>query len=282
MRNAALAVLSAVVVAGPAVSGLDTLLATLVVAGIGFCALAASQIVVRRAAGAVSPGVGQTPSFPAGATSAAPIVSRREAIAAAAGAVTWLGGLPGWTAPTAEARILTGLACDPFTHCCCACTCNDRGVCNCGCSGCVGIAGGGTLATTTGTASFSVFASAIAFRLQPGKKKPPVPFVLGSLQWSDPVAGISLKSTRIDSYGPVGDSETARRVRGVAEVAGQGQLPFVFTTDAGGAPGSGADTVDFELGAAAGGDGAFSYSASGLLSTGDVHRLKVELFTPQD
>ena len=283
MRNAALALLSAIIVAGPAASGLHTLPAILLVTGIGSCALAASRIALRQAAGAVLPVVRQTPSFQAGPTPAAPIASRREAIgvAAAAGAVTWLGGLTGWTAPTAEARILTGLACDPFTHCCCACTCNDRGQCNCGCSGCVGIAGGGTLATTAGTASFSIFASAMAFRLHKSKKKPLVPFVLGSLQWSDPGAGISLKSTRIDSYGPVGDSDTMRRVQGIAEVVEHGQLSFVLTTDDGGAPGSGADTVDFKLGAAAGGDGSFSYSASGPLSAGDIHRLTVQLFTPQ-
>ena len=108
-----------------------------------------------------------------------------------------------------------------------------------------GLAGGGLATDGEGEAQFAVFASRILFA---GDDEPTI---LGRVQWVDKGRGMVMESTAVTAYGPIPDQENARELRGTMRVNGTDGYPFVLRAVDAGPPGSGQDTIDLTVGAAA-------------------------------
>ena len=147
-----------------------------------------------------------------------------------------------------------------------------------------GIVGGGRVRAAQGEADFSVFASRMIVNgEEPGR-------VRGSVHWIDTATGLSMRSVRIADYQdlelPPKQGE-GRRIIGQMRVAGKGQQPFVLEVVDAGDPGSGRDTVVLTIGTAtqsgddATADGSrFRYRADGVIVSGDVQAVELELSKP--
>ncbi|MDQ2682428.1 MAG: hypothetical protein M3Y37_02770, partial [Chloroflexota bacterium] len=105
-----------------------------------------------------------------------------------------------------------------------------------------GIAGGGWLNFGPSEAQFSVFGSRFT------QDDSDEPIIVGSLVWVD-AAGFSLRSTRIDDYGPDPNEETARIMTGAVEHSQtlRRHSFWLRLNDLGG-PGDEADTIEFIVG----------------------------------
>ena len=134
-----------------------------------------------------------------------------------------------------------------------------------------GISGGGSVTTDTESpAEFSVFGS--RFEVEGSD----TPLFIGSLNYLDVTAQMTVESTSISAYGPVEGAEaTTRQMTGMATVNGEGAYPFnVILTD-GGAIGTGSDL--FELGV--GNDGETEVSEPSYLVQSTVQSGNLQLLT---
>jgi hypothetical protein len=145
-----------------------------------------------------------------------------------------------------------------------------------------GMVGGGLVRFEQGEASFSVFVSRLIF----SGDEPEV--VVGSVIWVDDTVGLTLRSTGITEYNvPEVQPEQGelRQILGTMSVDEDGGYPFDLEVTDADLPGSGKDTVVLKVG-----DGArtsanatpvsdigFSYMASGMVATGDIQELDVEM-----
>jgi hypothetical protein len=108
--------------------------------------------------------------------------------------------------------------------------------------------------------------------------------------WVDTTAGLTLASTRIDTYGdlevPASQGE-GRRIRGQMSVNNGDVYPFRLDVVDGGPPGSGLDSVNLVVGADAGSEGAatpasatgFTYAMAGTVTVGDIQDVDFDLDT---
>jgi hypothetical protein len=144
-----------------------------------------------------------------------------------------------------------------------------------------GMVGGGLVQFEQGEANFSLFVSRLIFSGDEAE------VVVGSIIWVDEAAG-TLKSTAITEYiVPEVQPEQGvlRQIIGTMSVDGEGDFPFQLEVTDTDLPGSGQDTVVLNVGdadiasgnATPVGDVGFSYMASGMVATGDVQELDVEI-----
>ena len=145
-----------------------------------------------------------------------------------------------------------------------------------------GMVGGGLVRFEQGEASFSVFVSRLIF----SGDEPEV--VVGSVIWVDDTVGVTLRSTAITEYNvPEVQPEQGvlRQILGTMSVDEEGEYPFDLEVTDADLPGSGKDTVVLKVGDGARtsanatqvSDAGFSYMASGMVATGDIQELDVEM-----
>jgi len=144
-----------------------------------------------------------------------------------------------------------------------------------------GMVGGGLVQFEQGEANFSLFVSRLIFSGDEAE------VVVGSIIWADEAAG-TLRSTAITEYNvPEVQPEQGvlRQIIGTMSVDGEGDFPFQLEVTDTDLPGSGQDTVVLNVGDAARASGnatpvsdvGFSYMASGMVATGDIQELDVEI-----
>lgn len=112
-----------------------------------------------------------------------------------------------------------------------------------------GIAGGGGATTATGTAQFSLFATRLPL------PNASTPTVFGQVLWVDPAwegTGLTLASTTVSDYGPLGGDPTSRvRVlKGSMSANGEGHYPFEMAVFDAGPDRFGEDTIALRVGPA--------------------------------
>ena len=126
-----------------------------------------------------------------------------------------------------------------------------------------GVAGGGLVKWNDGEAQLSLFLT--RFNPESG-----FPIFVGRVQWVDTGKSLLFETLEIQDYGPVAGQPNARAAIGRLTVNGSGNHPFRIQVVDAGQPGSGLDTISFEVGAE--GD-SLRYSASGNLAVGDFELL---------
>jgi hypothetical protein len=144
-----------------------------------------------------------------------------------------------------------------------------------------GMVGGGLVKFEGGEANFSLLASRLTF---PDDRDA----VVGSLLWVDSGADLTLASTALTDYENLPNQDKGKRIRGTLTSNGVGAFPFVLEVIDGGAPGSGKDSFaltvgDFvtpAAGAPAGTPSGFRYAATGMLATGDLQDLDIDIPEP--
>jgi hypothetical protein len=145
-----------------------------------------------------------------------------------------------------------------------------------------GMVGGGLVQFEQGEANFSLFVSRLIFSGDDAE------VVVGSLIWVDDAEGRTLRSTAIIEYNvPEAQPEQGvlRQIRGTMSGDEEGEYPFELEVTDVDLPGSAQDLVVLKVG-----DGArasenatpisgagFSYMASGMVATGDIQELDVEI-----
>jgi hypothetical protein len=145
-----------------------------------------------------------------------------------------------------------------------------------------GMVGGGLVQFEQGEANFSLFVSRLIFSGDDAE------VVVGSVIWVDDTEGRTLRSTAITEYiVPEVQPEQGvlRQIRGTMSVDEEGEYPFELDVTDVDLPGSARDTVVLKVG-----DGArtsanatpvsdigFSYMASGMVATGDIQELDVDM-----
>ena len=145
-----------------------------------------------------------------------------------------------------------------------------------------GMVGGGLVQFEQGEANFSLSVSRLIFSGDDAE------VVVGSVIWVDVAEGRTLRSTAITEYNvPEVQPEQGvlRQIRGTMSVDEEGEFPFQLDVNDVNLPGSAQDTVVLNVG-----DGAsasenatpvsgagFSYMASGMVATGDIQELDVEI-----
>jgi hypothetical protein len=145
-----------------------------------------------------------------------------------------------------------------------------------------GMVGGGLVQFEEGEASFSVFVSRLIFSEDDAE------VVVGSVIWVDDAAGLTLRSTAITEYNvPEVQPEQGvlRQILGTMSVDEEGEYPFDLEVIDADLPGSGQDTVVLKVGDGARAsanatpvsDVGFSYMAGGMVATGDIQELDVEM-----
>jgi hypothetical protein len=136
-----------------------------------------------------------------------------------------------------------------------------------------GIAGGGEVKDKDARAQFSIFASRF--------ESPPLtePYFVGLFQLADEHAKTVLASTKITSYGPIGNAATDREVRGVTKVNDEGGHPFVVRLQDLGGPGSGKDTIAVFVGKIGAQDATTDpmYHLAGTIDCGDIELFQIPL-----
>ena len=144
-----------------------------------------------------------------------------------------------------------------------------------------GMVGGGLVQFEQGEANFSLFVSRLIFSGDEAE------VVVGSIIWVDEAEG-TLRSTAITEYiVPEVQPEQGvlRQIIGTMTVDGEGDFPFQLEVTDTDLPGSGQDTVVLNVGDAARASGnatpvsdvGFSYMASGMVATGDIQELDLEI-----
>ena len=95
---------------------------------------------------------------------------------------------------------------------------------------------------------------------------------VGLLRWTDPAAGLTLESVRLQIYEPVRDLPGVREVRGSVRANGAGIHPFVFRLADVGPDGRGQDTVALAVGDEVPGatPSGLAYAVEGVLVAGDL------------
>ncbi|HEU0116907.1 MAG TPA: post-COAP-1 domain-containing protein [Thermomicrobiales bacterium] len=144
-----------------------------------------------------------------------------------------------------------------------------------------GMVGGGLVKFEGGDANFSLLASKLTF---PDDRE----VVVGSLLWVATGSGLTLASTALTDYENLAGQEKGKRIRGTLTSNGVGAFPFMLDVIDGGAPGSGKDSIaltvgDFvtpAAGEAAGTPSGFHYAAVGMLATGDLQDLDIDIPEP--
>jgi hypothetical protein len=142
--------------------------------------------------------------------------------------------------------------------------------------------GGGLVRFEQGEASFSLFVSRLIF----SGDDPEV--VVGSVIWVDAMMGLTLRSTAITKYiVPEVQPEqgVSRRIFGIMSVDPESEYPFELKVIDADLPGSGKDSVVLKVGdiaktrenATPVTDVGFSYMASGMVTTGDIQELDLEI-----
>ena len=147
-----------------------------------------------------------------------------------------------------------------------------------------GIAGGGVVQYDGGAASFSLFASSLAF--EEGETGGAERVFVGTVTWADETVGETLVCTRVTNYENL-NSEVgeARRIEGLMRAGDGGDYPFVMDVLNLDAPGAGTDTVTLMVGASAAfGEAAtpvaeteFNYFAQGTIVSGDVQDIDLAI-----
>ena len=145
-----------------------------------------------------------------------------------------------------------------------------------------GMVGGGLVEFDQGQASFSLFVSRMIF---PGDD---AEVVVGSVIWVDDADQLTLRSTAITEYN-VPQVQPAqgvlRQIIGTMDAGAEGEYPFELEVTDVDLPGSGQDTVVLKVGdgartsenATPASDLGFSYMASGMVATGDIQELDLEI-----
>jgi hypothetical protein len=144
-----------------------------------------------------------------------------------------------------------------------------------------GIVGGGLVQFDQGEANFSLFVSRMIFAEDEM-------VVLGSVLWTDDTRELSLRSTAITEYiVPEVQPEQGvlRQVIGTMRDDTGGEYPFELELVDLDLPGAGGDTVVLTVGSGArtsetatpASDLGFSYMASGLVTTGDIQLIGIEV-----
>ncbi|HET7092879.1 MAG TPA: post-COAP-1 domain-containing protein [Thermomicrobiales bacterium] len=144
-----------------------------------------------------------------------------------------------------------------------------------------GMVGGGLVKFEGGEANFSLLASKLTF---PDDRE----VVVGNLLWVTSGSGEKLESTELTGYENLAGQETGKRIRGTLTANGVGAFPFMLDVIDLGAPGSGKDSValtvgDFvtpAAGEAAAAPTGFHFAAAGMLATGDLHDLDLDIPQP--
>ncbi|HEU5433985.1 MAG TPA: post-COAP-1 domain-containing protein [Thermomicrobiales bacterium] len=144
-----------------------------------------------------------------------------------------------------------------------------------------GMVGGGLVKFEGGEANFSLLATRLTF---PDDREA----VVGSLLWVDGRSDLTLASTTLTDYENLAGQEKGKRIRGTLTSNGVGAFPFLLDVIDGGAPGSGKDSValtvgDFvtpAAGSPAGTPSGFHYAATGMLATGDLQDLDIDITEP--
>ena len=145
-----------------------------------------------------------------------------------------------------------------------------------------GMVGGGLVRFEQGEANFSLFVSRLIFSEDDAE------VVVGSVLWVDGAAGFSLRSTAIAEYivPPVEpEGGVLRQIIGTMSANDDGDYPFEMEVVDADLPGSGNDTVVLKVGdGARASDNAtpasglgFSYAATGMVVTGDIQELDLEI-----
>jgi hypothetical protein len=145
-----------------------------------------------------------------------------------------------------------------------------------------GMVGGGLVQFEQGEANFSLVVSRLIFSGDDAE------VVVGSVIWVDETVGLTLRSTAITEYNvPEVQPEQGvlRQLLGTMSVDEEGEYPFELEVTDVDQPGSGQDTVVLKVGDGARtsqnatpvSDVGFSYMASGLVATGDIQELDVEM-----
>jgi hypothetical protein len=144
-----------------------------------------------------------------------------------------------------------------------------------------GIVGGGLAQLEQGEANFSLFVSRMIFAEDEM-------VVLGSVLWTDDTHELTLRSTAIAEYiVPEVQPEQGvlRQVIGTMRDDAGDEYPFELELIDGDLPGSGIDTVVLKVGngartsetATPASDLGFSYIASGMVATGDIQLIGIEV-----
>jgi hypothetical protein len=144
-----------------------------------------------------------------------------------------------------------------------------------------GIVGGGLVQFDQGEANFSLFVSRMIFAEDEM-------VVLGSVLWTDDTRELTLRSTAITEYiVPEVQPEQGvlRQVIGTMRDDAGGEYPFELELIDGDLPGAGIDTVVLKVGngartsetATPASDLGFSYVASGMVATGDIQLIGIEV-----
>jgi hypothetical protein len=181
-------------------------------------------------------------------------VTRRGALAAAAGGVSLTGLGLAIRAKRASAQIAVG-------------------------SG-GGIAGGGLIEGPDAAVQFSLFAT----RLPLGEGEDEF-IVSGKVLLADPLQEWRMESVEVTEYGPVdGEDENLRELRGtmlVTTADGEAEYPFILRAVDVGGPADGTDTLALSVGGALEGTKGesddFSYELSGAVSAGDIALVEIAL-----
>ncbi len=145
-----------------------------------------------------------------------------------------------------------------------------------------GMVGGGLVQFEQGEANFSLFVSRLIFSEDDAE------VVVGSVIWVDEEEGRTLRSTAITEYiVPEVQPEQGvlRQIRGTMSVDEEGEYPFELEVTDVDLPGSAQDTVVLNVGdgtrtsenATPVSGAGFSYMASGMVATGDIQELDVEI-----
>ncbi len=147
-----------------------------------------------------------------------------------------------------------------------------------------GMTGGGLANFESSDANFSLAVTRMTFEDEQRE------LIVGSVIWVDATAGVTLASTRIDSYADLQLSSNqgeGRRIRGQMSVNSAEEYPFQLDVVDAGLPGSGTDTVNLMVGANAGSEDAatpdasegFVYAAAGAVTVGDIQDVDFSLDT---
>jgi hypothetical protein len=145
-----------------------------------------------------------------------------------------------------------------------------------------GMVGGGLAQFEQGQANFSLIASRMIFSGDDTE------VVLGSVIWVDETVNITLRSTTISEYiVPQVQPEqgVSRQIIGTMRVNDESEYPFELEVIDADIPGSGKDMVILKVGdgartsenATPASDLGFRYMASGMVNTGDIQELDIEI-----
>lgn len=132
----------------------------------------------------------------------------------------------------------------------------------------VGVTGGGVVRTAGGDATVVLFAS----RFVDGGGQP----AEGKVRWLDPAfdGGLTLESIGPIVYEDVADDPASREIRGIAQVNGEREEPFVLRVTDNSETGDELDRCVLQAGNLIGGEeaasGEFGYAAEGEIVGGDI------------